>query len=330
MLSGMRIAGNLEVKPEAREESMGDSLLLRYKADMLMPFRVMGRFWDADRDSYPPSAGILEWLPCGESRVVVLPAETENGIADFLEPQGDPACLHGQWMANIDGAKMGACYLSVEAVTAGGAEGYMPYRYAEREYAVSSIWKGSRLLKPSESVFSQMAFSFCGLNAWIDHEPDVPVRERNGRLAIAGSKWDVIANIDISDVGNMLLLAGYEISGIQGKSETLRASHIWRVDFCSAKTWLECQQVLAGVAEFLSDRSERVPVLKTLTLEEELSGESDGGVFAVSKTDSQCPAGRQNGETVYQGPIAAMRDLQTTKFGDSLGEYMSRTCQIGN
>lgn len=312
------------MKPEACTDGMRDSLLLRYKTDMLAPFRVLGRFWDADRNSYPPSAGILEWLPGRESRVAVLPAETENGIADVIEPQGKSACLHGQWLANIDGAEMGACYLSVEAVTAGGYEGYGPYRFAEREYVVSSIWKGSRLVKPSESVFSQMAFSFCGLDNWIEHEPDVPVREHNGRLAISGSKWDVIRDMNISDVGNVCLLAGYEVSGVQGKSETLKASHIWHVDFRSARTWLKCQQALGGVAKFLSDRSGRVPVLKTLTLAEELDTEPNGGVFAVSKTDTPNLSEDWNGETLYQGPMSVMRDLEETKFGDFLGEHISK------
>lgn len=312
------------MEPEACTDGRRDSLLLRYKTDMLAPFRVLGRFWDADRNSYPPSAGILEWLPCGESRVAVLPAETENGIADVLEPQGESACLHGQWLANIDEAEMGACYLSVEAVTAGGYEGYGPYRFAEREYVVSSIWKGSRLIKPSESVFSQMAFSFCGLDNWIDHELDVPVREHNGKLAISGSKWDVIRDMNISDVGNVRLLAGYEVSGVQGKSETLKASHIWHIDFRSARTWLKCQQALGGVAKFLSDRSGRMPVLKTLTLADELDTEPNDGVFAVSKTDTLNLSKDWNGETSYQGPMSVMRDLEETKFGDFLGEYISQ------
>lgn len=324
MLFAMSLAGNENMKAEACASDTPDSLLLRYKADMLAPFRALGKFWDADSDSYPPSAGILSWHPEGESCLSVLPTETENGLADVLEPQGKPACLHGKWLTNIDGTEMGASYLSVEAVTAGGAEGYGPYRYAERKYAVSSVWAGGRLIKPSETVFSQVAFSFRGLDDWADPKTDVPTREHNGRLVIAGSKWDVLRNMDIADLGNLRLLGGYAVSGTHGKSETLRVSHIWYVDFCSPKTWIECRQILDCFAEILSDDSGITPDLRTLTLAEKTEEALDDDIFTVRMTDNQNLAANENLEIGYQGPQMLIQDAEETKFENFIRDYTSQ------
>lgn len=315
--------GNTEIGG-VREADASGSLLLRYKADMLAPFRVVGNFWDADTDSYGPSAGVLSWNPGNGSCLSVLPDGTRGGIADILASQGETACLHGKWLANIDGDEMIASYMSVEAVTAGGYEGYGPYRHCERQYAVNSVWAGDRTVKPSKSVFSQMAFSFRGLDRWADLKPDVPTRDYKGRRVVAGSEWDVLLNMNISDVGDAVLFGGYAVSGAHGKHETLSMSHVWRVDFCSPKTWEACQRILEGFAEMLSDAAGVVPDLRTLTLAEKSGGSSDGDIFAVRVAQNPGSPACHNAVSEYQGPRMPPREAKERKLGNLIADRISQ------
>lgn len=283
-----------------------------HRADMLGSFVVVGEFWEAGADSaVPKSVGIMSWEPFGSSRVDLVSLDGRCRISTIQESRGDPVCLHGRWLANVDGRHLGAAYFSVEATAAGGSERFGVYRRTERRYDVSSVWEGERLIIPSEAEFSQMGFSLCGLDKWIEHRPDISLRE---------SGWGVLKDFTVGGVGDVCLLTGYEHEGINGESETLTAAHMWQIDFFSPRTWKECQDMLAGIAEGFSEMLEFRFATESLVLTEQTTAPSDADRFNVrlpqiiSASESRkCPDSSRS----------AMNNMEDSRLFDMLAERIS-------
>ena len=224
--------------------------------DMSSPFKILGEFWEIDEHGDPATDvqyGILEWEPSRKvERLILFSSEEESAtklLADRVKNFG-PACLHGVGLMNIATGKPHSARYSINAFRRGGtfsAAVSAGYSHVLRHYPVRHIWEGDTSINLHGARYTQIGFSFKGLEPWLRHTPDIIPGFGTKEHRISEFETDILRDIRIPNVGRLRLLCGHSSYGDFLFERTVRLEHQWQIDFSRPKTFDQCLKILQAV-----------------------------------------------------------------------------------
>lgn len=233
--------------------------LHRYGGDMLAPFKMLGQFREIDEQGEPATGihyGILEWDPSENVKRLTLFCGDENTIEEILEEREEKSkavCLQGVSIQNLDDRKMGSTRYTLDAFptnvnfTSGMSAGY---GHAAKQYQINGIWSGSTSINLYSARYTQMGFSFKGLEKWLRHIPEIKLRGFGTKSRhIDTFEMDILRDMHIPNVGRLRLLCGHKNYGDLHFDQTLRMDHQWQIDFNSPKDYLQCREIIRTIWE---------------------------------------------------------------------------------
>ena len=223
---------------------------------MLEPFKITGEFWETDENGERSSEvqyGILEWDPSQKVKNLTLFSGDKDAPREMCDEEGGlsplkPVCIHGFSIQNMKtGARESRRY-SIDAFRNGGsftAGISAGYSRATRSYLTNNIWSGDTFVNLHSARYTQIGFSFKGLDRWARHIPSVRLRGLDKKTRrVDTSEMDILRDMSIPNVGKVRLLCGHQMRGETFFEETLRIGHQWQIDFSRPKTFKQCLDIL--------------------------------------------------------------------------------------
>ena len=242
----------------AQTKTPGDVVPLhRYGGDMRTPYRILGHFWEIDEEGEPISgvhSGILEWDPAKQIKSLTLFNEDENSIKKTLGGLADnlhPVCLHGVAIQNLDSGNTETMRFSIDAYRSGSSvtQGFAAkYSQAVNNYQINNIWSGSSSVNLHSARYTQMAFTFKGLEKWVRHLPEIKLSSGSEKdLFIDSLEADILRDVVIPNIGRLKIICGHNTHGSY-YNQTLAVEQQWQIDFdkSEAKTYTECLDILSA------------------------------------------------------------------------------------
>lgn len=244
---------------------------------MLSPFKILGQFWEIDEQGEPTTGtnnyGVLEWNPSQKVKSLTLFNDDENAIKETMEDRKKsfvPVCLHGFSIQNLDGGKMGSTRFSLDAFRSGGSSSHAmsaDYSQVTNHYQINGIWSGDRSINLHSTEYTQMGFSFKGLEKWLWHIPDLKFRDFGTKNRhIDTFEMDILRNMSIPNVGQLRLLCGHRTYGDILFDQSLQVHHQWQIDFSSPKTYQQCHKIIHAIWDCINISIGAVVPLKYVVL----------------------------------------------------------------
>ena len=220
--------------------------------DMMSPLKILGEFWEIDEEGKPSTAhfGVLEWNPSQNVKNVTLFNTDESDNKKMFDEDDSnlkPVCLHGIAIQNMEDGKPFTARYSIDAFRGGGtdtASHAAHYRHATKNYLINNIWQGNTSVNLYSTKYTQIGFSFKGIEKWLRHIPDIEVSGARKKIkSIDAFEMDILRDMHIPNVGKVRLLCGHKQYG-DIFDQSLSISHQWQIDFSRPKTYNQCLDII--------------------------------------------------------------------------------------
>lgn len=243
---------------------------------MLSPFKILGQFWEIDEQGEPATSvhyGILEWNPSQKIKSLTLFNDDENAIEEALTDMQEsfiPVCLHGVSIQNLDDGTMGSTRFSIDAFRAGGSSSHAMsagYSQVTNRYQINGIWSGDASINLHSAKYTQIGFSFKGLEKWLWHIPNLKFRYLGTKHEYIDTfEMDILRDMRIPNVGQLRLLCGHQTHGDLLFDQSLRVDHQWQIDFSRPKTYQQCHKIIHAIWDCINISIGAVVPLKYVVL----------------------------------------------------------------
>lgn len=244
---------------------------------MLSPFKILGQFWEIDEQGEPTTGtnnfGVLEWDPSKKVKSLMLFNDDENALEEMMhdrETSFVSVCLHGVSIQNLDDGKMGSTRFSIDAFRSGGSSSHAMsagYSQVTNHYQINGIWSGDTSINLRSTKYTQMGFSFKGLEKWLRHIPDLKFRDFGTKsIHIDTFEMDILRDMRIPNVGQLRLLCGHHNYGDLLFDQSLQVHHQWQIDFSRPKTYQQCQKIIHAIWDCINISIGAVVPLKYVVL----------------------------------------------------------------